>query len=201
MFYEKNASTSSNPPPPPATTATNNNNSPNQASTSTNSSRRSSFHQSPSIPSTSKPSNGALNRQASQVSSRFNLPSPATIHPPTLAERMQRSKSYKDLFDPPSASGSLTHSMYAQQQQQQQPSQLGSHPSTAYYSSSYHSNQPIPTIVGSMLGSSSASNGAGLLEYPRHRSSSNNFPLDDVSSSSTGHQPKPPPGIPSQNAR
>jgi hypothetical protein len=83
---------------------------------------------------------------------------------------MQRSKSYKDLLDPP-----IAHPIYHQQQ----------HPSL--YN---NNNNNVPsTIAESMLG-----NG-------KRQSNLNNLVSDDVSSSSTGHLPKPPPGIPSQNAR
>lgn len=86
----------------------------------------------------------------------------------TRAEQMQRSKSYKDLLDPPIA-----------------------HPSY------YYSNNVTPNMVGSMLG-----NGSGSTEYQRRQMiTNNNLVSDDISSSSAGHLPKPPPGIPSQNAR
>jgi hypothetical protein len=126
-----------------------------------------------SIPSATKPINGLTNRSAQQISTGTNL---STI----TAERMHRSKSYKDLLDPP-----IAHPLYYQQQQQ---------PS----SSSYYTTNTTPTIVGSMLG-----NGGGLTDFQRRQSSAlnNNFISDDISSSSTGHLPKPPPGIPSQNAR
>jgi hypothetical protein len=169
MFYEKNGSTI--------------NNHSQQLSTPTNSSsRRSSYQQPTSVPSTTKTFNGLMTRQVQQVSSRPNLASSYTKQ----AERMQRSKSYKDLFDSPS----IAHPVY----QQQSPT----NPSTPYYSSSYYSNHlPTPTIVGSMLGNASSN------EYQRRQqsSSNHNFIPDDMSSSSTGHLPKPPPGIPSQNAR
>lgn len=90
----------------------------------------------------------------------------------TRTEQMQRSKSYKDLLDPPIA-----------------------HPSY------YYSNNVTPNLIGSTLG-----NGSGLTEYQRrhltaNNNNNNNLVSDDISSSSAGHLPKPPPGIPSQNAR
>jgi hypothetical protein len=88
-------------------------------------------------------------------------------------EQMPRSKSYKDLLDPP-----IAHPSYYQQ-----------HPSTSYLT-----NNLTPTIT--------VNHGNGLTEYQRRLlSSNNNFIPDDISSSSTGHLPKPPPGIPNQNAR
>jgi hypothetical protein len=83
-------------------------------------------------------------------------PSNGLTNKPTIDERMQRSKSYKDLSDPP-----IVHPVYTQ--------------------------HTIPTNVG---------NGSGLIDYQQRQA----LP-DDMSSSSTGHLPKPPPGIPSQNAR
>jgi len=122
-----------------ASTNNNNNNSP----------RRSSF-----IPSTNQPLNGFINKP---TISRPNYSS-------NIGEQMHRSKSYKDLLDPP-----IAHPIYYQQHL---------------------------TPIG---------NGSGLTEYQRRQllssSSNNNFVSDDISSSSTGHLPKPPPGIPSQNAR
>jgi len=123
----------------------------NASTNHNNSPRRSSF-----IPSTIQPLNGFINKP---ISSRSNYSS-------NINEQMHRSKSYKDLLDPP-----ISHSIYYQQ-----------HPS------------PFLTPIG---------NGSGLTEYQRRQllSSNNNFVSDDISSSSTGHLPKPPPGIPSQNAR
>ncbi len=97
------------------------------------SSRRSSIQQSPT-----QPSNGLMNNKS------------------TEAERMTRSKSYKDLLDPP-----IAHPVYNQ--------------------------HTTSTIVG---------NGSGFTDYQQRQ-----IIPDDMSSSSTGHLPKPPPGIPSQNAR
>lgn len=198
MFYEKNAS-------PTVETNNNNNNHnhnphSNPFSGSINSSRRSSFHQPSSIPSSTKTFNGLMNRQTQQFISRPNLASPSTKQSTAsmLAERMQRSKSYKDLFDPPSATASITHPVYYQQQQPQS----SANPSSVPYSSAYHGTNPASTIVGSLLGSSSNNATGALTDYPRHPPpSAQNFVADDISSSSTGHLPKPPPGLPSQNAR
>jgi hypothetical protein len=109
MFYEKNSSSN------------NNNNGYYQ---SANSPRRSSFQQTPplSIPSTSKTFNNLMNRQTQQIASRPNLASasPLNKHSTTnkmnLADRMQRSKSYNDLFDPPSPSSTNAHHIYYQSQ-------------------------------------------------------------------------------------
>jgi hypothetical protein len=116
-------------------------------------------------------------RPSFQQSKPFDRPPPSQqqqqqvfTHSRTKNEQMQRSKSYKDLLDPP-----IAHPIYHQQQQ---------HPSI-----SYNNNNTPSTIVEGMLG-----NG-------RRQSNNNNLVSDDVSSSSTGHLPKPPPGIPSQNAR
>lgn len=95
-----------------------------------------------SIPST-KPFNGLTNKPTQSIISK-----PTTTTNTILGEQMPRSKSYKDLSDPP-----IAHPIYYQQ-----------YPST--------------------------------IEYQRQQLIS-----DDISSSSTGHLPKPPPGIPSQNAR
>jgi len=123
----------------------------NTASNETSSARRSSFQQAPS-------SSKLFDRPTQQV----------FTHSRTKNDQMPRSKSYKDLLDPP-----IAHPIYYQQ-----------HPSNSFY----NNNVPSP-IVESMLG-----NG-------RRQTANNNFVSDDVSSSSTGHLPKPPPGIPSQNAR
>lgn len=240
MFYEKNSIPSNN--------NNNNNNSPtnNGYYQSINTSRRSSFQQTAANPSTNKTLNNIMNRQGQQVTSRPNLAS-ATIFnkqstsATSLADRMQRSKSYKDLFDPPSAATTNPHHVYYQQQTSSNRPSQNAHPSTGsspinnnntnnnnnnlypYYSSAYYyqsnggGNASSPTaIVGSMIGNASShssieqhSHLSGLTEFQRrqqqslqHSSSSNNLMLDDVSSSSTvSHLPKPPPGIPSQNAR
>jgi hypothetical protein len=212
MFYEKNSST--------------NNNGHHQSTV--NSPRRSSFQQSlssSSSTSANKIVNGHTSRQTQQLISRPNPSKQSSLTTNNITDRMQRSKSYKDLFDPPSTNAQLVY--------YQQPSFANPNPSIItttiannsnnlfpYYSSSFYyqnnNNGTNPTsIVGSMLGSSS-SNGTieqhnhltGLTEFQRrqqplkHSSSSNNLLLDDVSSSSTvSHLPKPPPGIPSQNAR
>ena len=172
MFYEKNSSTPQeiNPNPFP---------------TSTNSSRRSSFHQSSTNPSTTTtPATTAKTR-----------PIPTTTQ--LISSRMSRSKSYKDLFDPPSSTASITHPVYYQQTPPPAPSLLSDNPSTGYYSSSYQNpHPPSSTIVANMLGNASA-----LVDYSRRTINNSNIIQDDISSSSTGHLPKPPPGIPSQNAR
>ncbi|CAF3704569.1 unnamed protein product [Rotaria sp. Silwood1] len=93
-----------------------------------------------------------------------------------INEQIQYSKSSKDLLDPP-----IAHPVYYQQQ-----------PLSLYPSTSYYINNTIPTIVSNIHDN-------GPIDY--QPLSSNNFIPDDVSSSSTGHLPKPPPGIPSQNAR
>ena len=95
-------------------------------------------------------------------------------------EQMQRSKSYKDLLDP-----SIVHPIYYQQQS-----------SSLYPSASHYTHNTTPMIVGSMLEN-------GPIDYHQHQPSLsvNNFISDDISTSSVGHLPKPPPGIPSQNAR
>ena len=110
-------------------------------------------------------------RSSFQQSKLFDRPTPQQVftHIRPKTDQMQRSKSYKDLLDPP-----IAHPIYHQQQQQ--------HPSL------YNNNTPL-TIAESMLG-----NG-------KRQPNINNLVSDDVSSSSTGHLPKPPPGIPSQNAR
>jgi hypothetical protein len=225
MFYEQNSSTS---------------NSNGYHQPSTNSSRRSLFQQSPSIPSTSKGFPSSLSRQTPQTSSRPNLCSANSSNKQTsaaasLVDRMQRSKSYKDLFDPPTSSSATAHQIYYQPQSHETRSSHLMHPSSLattptsnppnlfpYYSSSfYYSNTngttpSSPTaIVGSMLGNAptnrildQTNHSSGLTDFQRrqqslqHSTSSNNLLLDDVSSSSTvSHLPKPPPGIPSQNAR
>ena len=248
MFYEKNSSsaTSSN-----HANQHNSNNNNNGYQTSTSSSRRSSFQPTSTIPSsTSRTFNSVINRQSQQISSRPNLvsmPSSSSSSSSnrqsagsSLAERMQRSKSYKDLFDSPSPSSSTSahHIYYQSPSSDTRPSQ-SSYPSTVtttagnnlhhdnhfpYYSSSlYYSNanggggntSNSTSIVGSMLGNASShrpvelhTHLGGLSDYQRrqpsvpHSLSSSNLLLDDVSSSSTvSHLPKPPPGIPSQNAR
>jgi hypothetical protein len=236
MFYEKNASSNNNTN---TNNANNNNNGYHQSS-----SRRSSFQQPPSsssIPSNNRTFNNLMNRQTQQIPSRPNLASATPLNKQStttanIADRMQRSKSYKDLFDPPSASPTNAHHVYYQQQSSANRSSQNINPSTIttsanninnnnlypYYTPSYYyqnnngTNSSNPTaIVGSMLGSST-SNGSieqhnhlsGLTDFQRrqqplqHSSSSNNLILDDPSSSSTvSHLPKPPPGIPSQNAR
>jgi hypothetical protein len=193
MFYEKNGSTNHE-------TASQNNSNPLSTSIH-HSSRRSSFHQSSSIPSNTQTFTSPINRQTQPIVSRPNLVTPVNKPSTTtiLAERMQRSKSYKDLLDSPSATVSITHPVY----QQQHPSS-SNHPSTAYYSSSYQSHMPISNIAGSMLGNSS-NNVNVPVDYSRCQVSSmlsnGAFVLDDISSSSAGHLPKPPPGMPSQNVR
>lgn len=221
MFYEQNSSTSN----------TNGHHQP-----STNSSRRSLFQQPPSIPSTSKGFPSSLSRQTPQTTSRLNLSSSNSSYKQTsaaasLVDRMQRSKSYKDLFDPPTSSSATAHQIYYQPQSHETRSSHLIHPSSTattptsnpnnlfpYYSSSFYysnTNGTTPTsptaIVGSMLGNAptnrileQTNHSSGLTDFQRrhHSSSSNNFLLDDVSSSSTvSHLPKPPPGVPSQNAR
>ncbi|CAF1448579.1 unnamed protein product [Adineta steineri] len=168
MFYEKNSSLNDN-----------NNN--------TSSSRRSSYQQPTSILSTSRPYNGLMNRSTQQIPTGPNLSSNTT-------DRMSRSKSYKDLSDPPIAHPIYYHHQQPQPQQQQQQQQ----PSSSSHSSKYYSNYTNPSVINSMLG-----NGGGQTDYQRRQTSilTNNFMSDDISSSSTGHLPKPPPGIPSQNAR
>ena len=131
----------------------------NASTNDPNSIRRTSFQPSPSKP---------FDRPMQQIfppSSSRNRP-----------EHMQRSKSYKDLLDPP-----IAHPSYYQQ------------PSPA----SFLNNSVTPNMSGSILG-----NGSGLTDYQRRQLTiNNNLVSDDVSSSSAGHLPKPPPGIPSQNAR
>ena len=221
MFYEQNSSAS-------------NNNGYHQPST--NSSRRSLFQQPSSIPSTGKAFQSSLSRQTPQMSSRPNLSSATSAYKQTsaaasLVDRMQRSKSYKDLFDPPTSTSATAHQIYYQPQSHETRSNHLMHPASVattptsnpnnlfpYYSSSfYYSNTngttpSSPTaIVGSMLGNAptnrileQTNHSSGLTDFQRrqHSTSSNNLLLDDVSSSSTvSHLPKPPPGIPSQNAR
>jgi hypothetical protein len=143
MFYEKNSST--------------NNNGHHQSTV--NSPRRSSFQQSlssSSSTSANKIVNGHTSRQTQQLISRPNPSKQSSLTTNNITDRMQRSKSYKDLSDPP-----IVHPVYTQ--------------------------HTIPTNVG---------NGSGLIDYQQRQA----LP-DDMSSSSTGHLPKPPPGIPSQNAR
>ncbi|CAF3399089.1 unnamed protein product [Rotaria sp. Silwood1] len=232
MFYEKNSS--------PSSSNNNNSNNNNAYYQSTNSSRRSSLQQSSVIPSTNKTLNNLMNRQTQQITTRPNLASntqltrQSTTTTTNLADRMQRSKSYKDLFDTPSASTTNPHHVYYQQQSSLSTNRSNQNinPSTIttsinntnnlypYYSSSFYyqnnngTNNPT-SIVGSMFGNSSSHASieqhnylSGVTEFQRrqqplqHSSSSNNLLLDDVSSSSTvSHLPKPPPGIPSQNAR
>ena len=178
MFYEKNSSSTTNPEM----------SSNPFAPSSSNSSRRSSFHQSSVNPSTNKTLNGLNNYRPSNtqmISSRTNL-----------AERMQRSKSYKDLFDPPSSTASITHPVYYQQTAAAAIGTNDVNAKRAFYSSNYHAiNLVGSTIVGSML-----NNASMVADYPRQPINPNLL-QDDISSSSTGHLPKPPPGNPSQNAR
>lgn len=109
---------------------------------------------------------------------------------------MQRSKSYKDLFDPPPSTASIMSPICYQGMPHSAMSNDNPKADPAFYASSYHSNNPASsTIVGSIL-----SNASTIGDYPR-RAINPNLIQDDVSSSSTGHLPKPPPGIPSQNAR
>ncbi|CAF1319275.1 unnamed protein product [Rotaria sordida] len=153
----------------------NNNNNNND-----NSSRRPMFQQSSSIPSTTKSSNDFMNISTQQIYSRPNLST-------TINDQIQHNKSSKDLLDPP-----IAHPVYYQQQQQQQ------QPLSLYPSTSYYINNTTPTIIGSSILEN------GPIDYQQYQPSSlsnNNFIPDDVSSSSTGHLPKPPPGIPNQNAR
>ena len=221
MFYEQNSS--------------NNNNNFHQSST--NSPRRSLFQQSTtSIPSsTSRNYQSPLSRTIQQTSSRSNQNS-SDLNRSNYIDRMQRSKSYKDLFDPPASSSSSSSANSAQQiYYQSQPAEIKSNLNSPtaptpgnsnnlypYYSSSfYYSNgngttTTTPTsIVGSMLSNAStnrildsSNHSTSFNDYQRrqsslqHSSSNNNLMADDVSSSSTvSHLPKPPPGIPGQNAR
>lgn len=222
MFYEKNAASNN---------ANNNNN--NGYHQTTSSPRRTSFQQSSLNPSMSKSSSSFVTRQAQHLGSRpnfsanpFNKQSTMTSN---LADRMQRSKSYKDLFESPSSASSTNiHHIYYQATPTGNRSGHNLNSSSAnnnlypYYSSSFYyqnNNGPNPnsttSIVGSMFGNSS-SNGnidqhahlSSTSDYPRrqlpmqHATSTSNLLLDEVSSSSTvSHLPKPPPGIPSQNAR
>lgn len=163
LFYEKNGS--------------NTNQDSNPFLNSANSSRRSSFHQPSSSPSNTKTLNGLMNRQPQTNVNRPNLA--VNNHD----ERMQRSKSSKDLFEPPS----LNQPVYFQS------AIPSTNPSNYFYSG---------TNMASNTSNSNPSNmGPTLIEQPRQLSSTINLISDDISSSSTGHMPKPPPGNPSQNAR
>ncbi|CAF1380491.1 unnamed protein product [Rotaria magnacalcarata] len=147
------------------------NGSPNNNNNNDSSRRSTTFQQSSPIPSTAKPSNDFVT-VTSQERSNYSI---------GLSEQMQRNKSSKDLLDSP-----IAHPVY---HQQQPTSSL--YPSTSYYTGNITSN-----MVGSMLDN-------GPLDYQSHQPllSVNNLIPDDVSSSSISHLPKPPPGIPSQNAR
>lgn len=138
----------------------------NASTNDPNSIRRTSFQ--PSSFSSSK----TFDRPIQQIFAPSSSSSSSRNRP----EQMQRSKSYKDLLDPP-----IAHPSYYQQP-----------PSASFYN-----NNVTPNMPGSILG-----NGSGLTDYQRRQlTTNNNLVSDDVSSSSAGHLPKPPPGIPSQNAR
>lgn len=94
-----------------------------------------------------------------------------------ISDQMHRSKSSKDFADPP-----IAHPVYNNQQS-----------SSFYPSTSSYITSAKPSTINSPFDN-------GPLDYQQSLSVNNLIP-DDVSSSSAAHLPKPPPGIPSQNAR
>jgi hypothetical protein len=178
MFYEQNSSVNNH-----------NHNSNGFHQPSSNASRRSTFQQSTSTPSTNKTFQSSIARA---MPSKSSLVSSVTSYKPTnnmtatiitgptttsntcVTDRMQRSKSYKDLFDPPASSSATTHQAFYQPQScetrsnQLNHSSMGDSPATTgnvssnlfpYYSSSFYYSTPNGTnsasIVGSMLSNAS----------------------------------------------